>query len=84
MFRTVDEKFGKLDILFNNAGMDLSPHRIHEMPLEDWNRELAANLTSAFPCMQEGLKLMLRQRNCTDDDEARSCRYPELIWEIPG
>lgn len=62
LFRHVDQKFGKLDILFNNAGMDVAPQRIHELPLEVWNKMIAVDLTGTFLCMQEGLKLMLRQK----------------------
>lgn len=62
MFDQVDREFGKLDILFNNAGLDLKPRRIHETPLEEWNWIIAVNLTGVFLCMQEGIKLMLRQR----------------------
>src|SRR4030081_1170852 len=38
------EKLGGLSLLFNNAGSS-SMHRIHEWPLEDWNRIVAINLT---------------------------------------
>jgi NAD(P)-dependent dehydrogenase (short-subunit alcohol dehydrogenase family) len=62
MFRKVDREFGKLDILFNNAGIDYPPRRIHELPLEDWNKLIAIDLTGVFLCMQEGIKLMLRQK----------------------
>jgi gluconate 5-dehydrogenase len=62
LFRQVDEKFGKLDIQFNNAGMDIQFARIHELPLEDWNRVIAVNLTGPFLCLQEGLKIMLKQK----------------------
>jgi NAD(P)-dependent dehydrogenase (short-subunit alcohol dehydrogenase family) len=62
MFQKVERQFGKLDVLFNNAGMDVKFARTHEVPLEVWNRMITVNLTGTFVCMQEGLKIMLKQK----------------------
>jgi len=62
LFGKVHQEFGRLDILFNNAGLMTRGGRLHEMPLDDWNRVMGVNLTGVFLCMQEGIKLMLRQK----------------------
>ncbi len=63
LFRKVDQEFRKLDVLFNNAGIATKGVKIHEMRLEDWNKVIGVNLTGVFLCMQEGIKLMLRQKS---------------------
>jgi NAD(P)-dependent dehydrogenase (short-subunit alcohol dehydrogenase family) len=66
LFRAVKEKFGKLDVLVNNAGfawpregpIDLE---VAETPLAVWHKVLEANLTGTFLCSREALKIMRAQ-----------------------
>ena len=53
MFARVDREFGKLDTLFNNAGIATKGAKLHEMSLEDWNSVINVDLTGVFLCMQE-------------------------------
>jgi len=56
-------EFGKLDIAVNNAGIIHKPYRFHEIPLEEWNRLIAIDLTGVFICMQKELQLMVKQKS---------------------
>jgi NAD(P)-dependent dehydrogenase (short-subunit alcohol dehydrogenase family) len=60
--RTIEE-FGKLDIVFCNAGLIIPPHRIHEVPIEDWDRLMALNLRGVFLLMQAALRVMVKQKS---------------------
>jgi NAD(P)-dependent dehydrogenase (short-subunit alcohol dehydrogenase family) len=55
------ERFGQLDIAFNNAGVENKAQPLHEIELEEWDRVLGINLRGAFVCMKHEIAQMLRQ-----------------------
>ena len=56
------QKFGKLDIVVNNAGIEYK-HPFAEFPLDQWNKIIAVNLTGPFLCAQAAAKQMILQGN---------------------
>ena len=57
----VVETFGRLDIAFNNAGVENKPAPVHEIELAEWDRILDINLRGTFVCMKHELAQMVRQ-----------------------
>lgn len=53
--------FGRIDAAFNNAGINTGNSLLVDLPLEQWNRGLAVNLTSVFLCMKHQIPVMLAQ-----------------------
>src|SRR5262245_41989416 len=53
LFEKTRERFGRLDLLFNNAGTGAPAVPLEELPLEQWRRVIDVNLTGAFLCTQE-------------------------------
>jgi NAD(P)-dependent dehydrogenase (short-subunit alcohol dehydrogenase family) len=60
-FATVKSAFGRLDLLFNNAGRGARGVPLDELKLEEWQAVVDANLTGAFLCTQEAFKIMKAQ-----------------------
>jgi NAD(P)-dependent dehydrogenase (short-subunit alcohol dehydrogenase family) len=61
LFATVGREFGRLDVLFNNAGITAPPVPLEELPLASWNAVIATNLTGPFLCTQEAFRIMKNQ-----------------------
>jgi len=61
LFATAKSQYGRLDVLFNNAGMGAPPVPMEELPLETWKKVVDLNLTACFNCAQEAIRLMKSQ-----------------------
>jgi NAD(P)-dependent dehydrogenase (short-subunit alcohol dehydrogenase family) len=61
LFAKTKEKFGRLDLLFNNAGIFAPPMSLEELSYEQWKSAVDINLTGVFLCTQEAFRLMKEQ-----------------------
>lgn len=61
MFQQIETEHGRLDLLFNNAGIFAKTATIDEIAVESWNEVVGVNLTGAFLCARSAFALMRRQ-----------------------
>jgi NAD(P)-dependent dehydrogenase (short-subunit alcohol dehydrogenase family) len=61
LFAETKATFGRLDVLFNNAGIGAPAVPMEELPLETWRKVVDTNLTGIFLCTQEAVKIMKAQ-----------------------
>jgi NAD(P)-dependent dehydrogenase (short-subunit alcohol dehydrogenase family) len=61
LFARVREELGRVDLLFNNAGLFGAPAPIEDFPLDEWETVVATNLTGSFLCAQEAFRAMRDQ-----------------------
>ena len=62
LFAKTKDTFGRLDLLFNNAGIGAPPVPMEELPFEKWKAVVDTNLTGSFVCTQEAIKIMKSQQ----------------------
>ena len=62
LFAATREKFGRLDVLFNNAGITTRGAPLEELTVEQWKSVVDVNLTGAFLCTQQAFLLMKSQQ----------------------
>ena len=61
LFSKIADTYGRLDVLFNNAGMNVPAMPLEELTLQQWQSVVDTNLTGVFLCTQQAILLMKRQ-----------------------
>jgi NAD(P)-dependent dehydrogenase (short-subunit alcohol dehydrogenase family) len=61
MFKTLMDTYGRLDVLFNNAGVGTPPVPLEDLKLEQWQATVDTNITAPFLCTQHAFRIMKNQ-----------------------
>ncbi len=62
LFDTTVQRYGRVDLLFNNAGTGAPAVELDDLALSDWNKVVAVNLTGVFLCTREAFRVMRQQK----------------------
>jgi NAD(P)-dependent dehydrogenase (short-subunit alcohol dehydrogenase family) len=62
LFARTRERFGRVDLLFNNAGTNIPPTPIEDLEVEDWRSVIDTNLTGMFLCIRAAFRVMRDQQ----------------------
>ena len=62
LFATVESEFGRLDLVFNNAGTRVPSRPIEDVTLAEWRLAVDTNVTGVFLCTQHAVRVMKRQQ----------------------
>ena len=62
LFEATVQAWGRVDLLFNNAGMGLGGVALEDIAIEDWKRVVDTNLNGMFYCLQQAFKVMKAQQ----------------------
>ncbi len=61
LFETIKQHYGRLDVVFNNAGVNAPPVNIEDLPFEQWKAVIDTNVTGVFLCTQAAFRIMKDQ-----------------------
>ncbi|WP_431302312.1 SDR family oxidoreductase [Sediminicoccus sp. BL-A-41-H5] len=61
LFAALKAKWGRCDLLFNNAGMGVQGYLLEDLPVEKWLEVVNVNLTGSFMCAQQAFRMMKEQ-----------------------